>query len=654
MICPECGSVIDDEQLYCNNCGKEIQYVPEFEPVIEQRISNSLPEIDQEYDDIDPDLVDLSSEFTNADNKESHEEYYNESLESEEFSEDYVEEVLENGYYDENGDFILFESDGELSQEELLDESDYIEEDYTDDGYIEEDYIDDDSEYYDSEYEDENSLDDDADYDEEYDDYEDDDYLYDDDDYLYDDDYLDDFDEEYDGDEDDEYDTFVERIKYFFSKPKNIIMTVLIVACIVFAVLYGVRYVKDFSKNMIENNSYSHQATLARQAALAGDYENATSYMERALALNSSDPSMKYDLAQYYFKNDESEKAILMLWEIIYGKENGYENAYSLMIDFYIENNDYVMIKNILDHCESSAIINRYKNYLANMPEFSDPEGTYEDMVYLKLSSIAAGTIYYTTDGTEPTMDSMVYVEPIPLELGKYEIQAFFVNSYGIASPVAKKNYTIDIRVPDAPTILLEDGDYDTPELIEVEVQKFCTVYYTTDGTTPNKESNEYTGPIPMPIGPSHFTFVAYSQEGISGDLSEANYYLIIESEIQIAEILEHIRYYNLNMGRTSNLEGQMTNSSSYLSYTVSSAISIDEKVYYIIIENMLDMNQVSMKTGTMYLADAETGDIYKGSKEEETNLPIVGQLIGPELYTPIVATPEPEQEASVSEDVIY
>ncbi|MBE5844174.1 MAG: zinc-ribbon domain-containing protein [Butyrivibrio sp.] len=42
MKCPKCGAYIPEGNLYCGKCGTEISFVPEFEPEVENRINESL------------------------------------------------------------------------------------------------------------------------------------------------------------------------------------------------------------------------------------------------------------------------------------------------------------------------------------------------------------------------------------------------------------------------------------------------------------------------------------------------------------------------------------------------------------------------------------------------------------------------------------
>lgn len=51
MKCPDCGQEIADEYLYCEKCGMEIRIVPDFEPEIENSITETLSTVAEEIED---------------------------------------------------------------------------------------------------------------------------------------------------------------------------------------------------------------------------------------------------------------------------------------------------------------------------------------------------------------------------------------------------------------------------------------------------------------------------------------------------------------------------------------------------------------------------------------------------------------------------
>ena len=95
--------------------------------------------------------------------------------------------------------------------------------------------------------------------------------------------------------------------------------------------------------------------------------------------------------------------------------------------------------------------------------------------------------IYYTTDGTEPTKDSDEYIEPFEITTTTI-VKAIAFNEAG-ASHVATAEFT---RVAATPEIVF-DGDGTFEESIEVTITPAdgTTAYYTLNGKTPNKNSEE-------------------------------------------------------------------------------------------------------------------------------------------------------------------
>ena len=82
-------------------------------------------------------------------------------------------------------------------------------------------------------------------------------------------------------------------------------------------------------------------------------------------------------------------------------------------------------------------------NVAPSTPVFSLESGSYDTSQSVTISSTAGATIYYTTDGSDPTTSSAVYSGAIALEEeGTYTIKAIAVNDYGTSS-VATAEYTI-------------------------------------------------------------------------------------------------------------------------------------------------------------------------------------------------------------------
>jgi hypothetical protein len=120
--------------------------------------------------------------------------------------------------------------------------------------------------------------------------------------------------------------------------------------------------------------------------------------------------------------------------------------------------------------------------------------GLYNSTQIVALNMNEAGTIYYTTDGTTPTFNSNRYVSPLSIT-SNTTLKYIAMDLLGTQSPVYTEVYTIDTVPPTAsnnPT----DGLYNSTQVVTLNMNKPGTIYYTTDGTTPNTSDTPYTSPI--------------------------------------------------------------------------------------------------------------------------------------------------------------
>ena len=160
-------------------------------------------------------------------------------------------------------------------------------------------------------------------------------------------------------------------------------------------------------------------------------------------------------------------------------------------------------------------------------PSFSLEGGTYSEVQEVTISSSTGGTIYYTTDGTDPTASSEEYREPILLQNeGEVVIKAIAINDKEIPSIVSSAKYTIEFPIASAPAVNPATGQYTEPTQITITVPDGYTAYYTMDGTTPTSDSERYTGPVDMPEN-SQIIFNAVlinNNNGKATDVTTRNY----------------------------------------------------------------------------------------------------------------------------------
>lgn len=132
------------------------------------------------------------------------------------------------------------------------------------------------------------------------------------------------------------------------------------------------------------------------------------------------------------------------------------------------------------------------------LPTFSLAAGKYYVAKTVELSTVTEGAkIYYTTDGTEPTKDSIAYTAPIVLE-ATATLKAISYNpANGKASAVAERAYEIDTTTCAAP--VFSTIGKTVPANCKVTITsetEGAKIYYTTDGSEPTAASTLYTAPI--------------------------------------------------------------------------------------------------------------------------------------------------------------
>ena len=350
----------------------------------------------------------------------------------------------------------------------------------------------------------------------------------------------------------------------------------------------------------------------AREYAANGSYTEAINYLENAYENYPDMAQILFMEADYYYLQQDYTSAAQVLYRIIergdFSNED-LEEAYSKIVAIYANQGLYDQINELLRNCSKAEIVAMYQGYLAMEPEFSYAEGSYDEVIPLKISSSEAGTIYYTMDGTTPTKDSLVYTAPLFLESGEHTIKALFVNDYGIESEIVSKTYIINLPVPNPPEIELYSGEYTEPTMITVERIEGCMVYYTSNGSDPTADSVPYTDPIPMPLGATTFKFVNINEEGMSSEVTERTYTLTLRDAIPTTQAVENLIARLVETGYLEDAEGHNSHLGGTLSYQFSSVLRIGEADdYYTINEFCDDGTGTISRTDNVFLVNVHTG----------------------------------------------
>ena len=129
-------------------------------------------------------------------------------------------------------------------------------------------------------------------------------------------------------------------------------------------------------------------------------------------------------------------------------------------------------------------------------PVLSVAAGTYQSTQYVQMSDATSGAaIYYTTDGTTPTVNSTRSMSGVAVSTTE-TVKAIAQAPGYSASPVVSVLYTIAPYVA-TPVMSVPGGTYNVPQTVALSDSTVgASIYYTTNGTTPTTSSTPYSGPI--------------------------------------------------------------------------------------------------------------------------------------------------------------
>ena len=138
---------------------------------------------------------------------------------------------------------------------------------------------------------------------------------------------------------------------------------------------------------------------------------------------------------------------------------------------------------------------------IAASPSFSPSAGSYVGDRNVTISTTTSGaTIYYTTDGSDPTTSSTVYSSAIALTAPSTTTIKALAGGTGLnTSTVASATYTLTLPAAAAPTAGLAAGNYTGNQTVTLSTTTAgAKIYYTTDGSAPTTSSTEYTSAIAL------------------------------------------------------------------------------------------------------------------------------------------------------------
>lgn len=303
------------------------------------------------------------------------------------------------------------------------------------------------------------------------------------------------------------------RMKRLRRRRRNLLLAMAAVLLVIIAVIYL----------CVSNFSYGGVVKKGYKALNQKEYSVASEKFNSAIEKNSERPDAYKGLSETYLAqglNEQAEEVFLSYLE----KDASNVEIYDSLIQFYIKTEKQEKIPALLSGLDDT-ILSNLQSYVVELPSFSlDETATYDEVQELSLITDETCKIYYTDNGTVPTIHSKEYKEPILLQEGTTSIKAISVNEEGIPSQVASKSFKVVLPVEDAPAVSPSTGQYNTDIDVEIKVPDGYTAYYTMDGTDPTTASYMYYAPLRMPLGETIFKAVLVNASGKASNITTKNY----------------------------------------------------------------------------------------------------------------------------------
>ena len=179
-------------------------------------------------------------------------------------------------------------------------------------------------------------------------------------------------------------------------------------------------------------------------------------------------------------------------------------------------------------------------------PTFNPAGGTYYEPQSVTISCTTEGaTIYYTTDGSEPTENSQQYSFGVSLNISETTTlkAKAFKDGYN-ASAIAEATYTIeDSPTVSTPTFSPAEGSFITVQTVSIEcATEGASIHYTIDGTEPTEESPVYSEPITV-SSTTTIKAIAFKDGSVASAIAEATYTILEPITIEEARALANNAY---------------------------------------------------------------------------------------------------------------
>ena len=366
---------------------------------------------------------------------------------------------------------------------------------------------------------------------------------------------------------------------------------IIAVSCVVAALVVIIGIVVGVVLNNKNKNSFQYNYDKGMGSYQNKDYDNAIKYLAKASKLSEGKKNvdLKYTLYQCYAATDNTDMSIEVLKDILSFDEN------NKLIKDYKDKQGYKYLT----------------DYVVETPKPSVEAGSYDDVIKLQFTENSSSTIYYTTDKTEPDKKSKRYTgTAIEIQSGTTTIKAIAISDIGVCSDVVELEYTVDFKKPSAPTVSPVSGTYEEGQTVTIDnIPVGSTAYYTLDGSTPTKNSEEYSEPFTIPTGNNVISVVIIDSHNQSSSVVKRNYVVNKAKTYVYNEALEILKGKLISKGVLKS-DGTTAADGSTVTFVYQSRTTVDGVEMFVV---RYDVTSKTGKTSTAgyYGVATKTGDCY-------------------------------------------
>ena len=220
-----------------------------------------------------------------------------------------------------------------------------------------------------------------------------------------------------------------------------ILPCVILLAVAAFIIASRVNAMREVEALTTEGNRYLSEL----------DYERAIACYEQALLIDERNREANLALAECYEMTDRDTYA-RSVYETMINQRPSDAEAYTRLAELYIRTGEpeaaVELMEKAAEKVKPDEITEIYQLNHTSATTFSCAPGSYDERIKVELvcEDVLPSAIYYTLDGSEPTIESQLYDAPLILKNGANQIKAVSINSSGFVSEVAVGDYQINIE----------------------------------------------------------------------------------------------------------------------------------------------------------------------------------------------------------------